>query len=63
MRHAEAVELLVEAGRIGARDVEPEDARVDPALAERRQQCQQMSLRAAHAGELVEVEGSHRSRA
>ena len=59
VRDAEPVELLVEARRVGAGHVEAEEARVDAALAQRGQQRQQVPLRAADAGELVEVEDLH----
>ncbi len=61
MRDAEPVESLVEARRVAPGHVEPEEAGVDAALAQRRQQREQVPLGAAHAGQLVEVEDLHRS--
>ena len=61
VRDAEPVERLVEAVRVRPGHVEPQEARVDAALAQRGQQRQQMTLRAAHPGQLVEVEDLHRS--
>ena len=61
MRDAEPVELHVEAGRVAAGDVEAEEAGIDTALAQSRQQRQQVALRAADAGDLVQVEDLHAS--
>ena len=55
------VERLVEARRVGAGHVEAEEAGVDAALAQRRQQREQVALRAADAGQLVQVEDLHAS--
>ena len=59
VRDVELIEPLVEQRRVGAGHVEPEKARVDASLTERRQQCEQVSLRTADAGELVEMEDLH----
>ena len=61
MRHAQLVERRVEARRVAARDVQPEKARVDAALPQSRKEGQQVTLRAADAGQLVEVEDIHLS--
>ena len=61
VRDAEPVERVVEAGRVAAGHVEPEEAGVDATLAQRREQREQVSLRAADAGQLVQVEDSHPS--
>ena len=58
---AEPVERLVEARCIGVGHVEPEKAGIDAALAQGRQQREQVPLRAADAGQLVEVEDLHGS--
>jgi hypothetical protein len=62
VRHLERVEALVEAVRVRPGDVEAEDARVDAASAEGGEQGEEVVLRAAHAGELVQVEDLHRWR-
>ena len=59
MGDVEPVERLVEAPGIRVGHVEPEKARVHSALAERRQEREQVALRAADAGELVEVQDLH----
>ena len=61
VRDTEPVERLVEARRVGAGHVEAEEARVDAALTQRRQQREQVPLRAADARQLVQVEDLHRS--
>ena len=58
---AEPVERLVEARRIRAGHVEPEKARVDAELAQSREQREQVRLRAADAGHLVDVDDLHAS--
>ena len=60
--HAEPVELRVEAAEVAPRHVQPEKARVDPALPQRGQQGQQVALGAADPGQLVQVDDLHRSR-
>ena len=62
VRDAQPVELLIEAPEVGSGNVEPEEAGVDAALAQRGQQREQVALGAADPGELVQVEDLHRSR-
>ena len=57
--NADGVELAVEARRVGARHVEPEEAGVDAARPQGRQQRQEVQLGAADAGDLVDVEDPH----
>ena len=59
VRDAQLVEALVEARCVAAGDVEPEEARVDAALAQGGQQREQVALRAADARQLVDVEDLH----
>ena len=61
VRDSGRVEALVEAGRVAARDVEAEEARVDSGGAERGEQREQVALRPADAGQLVQVEDLHAS--
>ena len=54
-------EPLVEARRVAARHVEAQEACVDPGRTQRGEQCEQVALRPADAGQLVEVEDLHAS--
>ena len=60
-RHSHRAELTVEAGCVGTGDVEAEESGVDAPLAQRGQQRQKMTFRAADPGDLVDVQDSHGS--
>ena len=61
IRHVDLLEPVVEALRVAALDVEPEEARIDAGGAEGGEEDEQMPFGAADAPELVEVEHSHAS--
>ena len=58
-RDARGGQLRVEASSIGARDVEPEEACVDPSFTQRRQERQEVPLGTADPGDLVDVQNPH----
>ncbi len=59
VRDAEVVEPLVEPRRVASGDVEAEEASVDPGRPEGGEEREQVTLRAADAGDLVDVEDLH----
>ncbi len=63
VRHLAAVELVVERLRIPTVEVvQPDEPRVDSSPAQRRQQRQEVALRAADPAHLVDVDDLHRVR-
>jgi hypothetical protein len=61
VRDAQHVKGLVEPWGVAFRYVEPEEARVDPSLAQGWEQSQEVPLGSTHTGQLVEVQDLHSS--